>query len=127
MSVFNEEEFKEGLVSELELFDLPGTQTRVNEIYNEEIRPLAAVSGNGPYEFRINGQHSTDYLDLKNCQLYVRLKVQKDYGSDLTTEPVGPANLFLQSLFSATGRLRCRTQPVSTIITTLIGPTFTRY
>ena len=53
MSVFNEEEFKEGLVSELELFDLPGTQTSVNEIYNEEIRPLAAISGDGPYEFRI--------------------------------------------------------------------------
>ena len=102
MSVFNEEEFKENLVSELELFDLPGTQTSVNEIYNEEIRPLAAVSGDGPYDFRINGQHSTDYLDLKNCQLYVRLKVQKADGSDLTTEPVGPANLFLQSLFSAT-------------------------
>lgn len=102
MSVFNEEEFKEGLVSELELFDLPGTQTSVNEIYNEEIRPLAAVSGDGPYEFRINGQHSTDYLDLKNCQLYVRLKVQKADGSDLTTEPVGPANLFLQSLFAST-------------------------
>lgn len=102
MSVFNEEEFKEGLVSELELFDLPSTQTSVNEIYNEEIRPLSAISGDGPYEFRINAQHSTDYLDLKNCQLYVRLKVQKADGSDLTTEHVGPANLFLQSLFSAT-------------------------
>ncbi|MCG8035337.1 MAG: hypothetical protein JAZ03_24590 [Candidatus Thiodiazotropha taylori] len=89
-------------MSELQLFDLPGTQTSVNEIYNEEIRPLAAISGDGPYEFRINGQHSTDYLDLKNSQLYVRLKVQKADGSDLTSEAVGPANLFLQSLFSAT-------------------------
>ena len=102
MSVFNEEEFREGLVSELELFNLPSTQTSVNEIYYEEIRPLSAVSGDGPYEFRVNGQHSSDYLDFKNCQLYVRLKVQKADGSDLSAEHVGPANLFLQSLFSAT-------------------------
>ena len=102
MSVFNEDEFKEGLVSELELFDLPGTQTSVNEIYNEEIRPLSAVSGDGPFEFRINGQHSTDYLDLKNSQLYVKLKVQKADGTDLAGEAVGPSNLVLQSLFSAT-------------------------
>ena len=102
MSVFNEEEFREGLVSELELFNLPGTQTSVNEIYYEEIRPLSSISGEGPFEFRVNGQHSSDYLDLKNCQLYVRLKVQKADGTDLTTEKVGPANLFLQSLFSAT-------------------------
>ena len=102
MSIFNEEEFKEGLVSELELFDLPGTQTSVNEVYNEEIRPLSAISGDGPYEFRINAQHSTDYLDLKNCQLCVRLKVHKADGSDLTTEHVSATNLFLQSLFSAT-------------------------
>ena len=102
MSIFNEEEFREGLVSELELFDLPGSQTSVNEVYYEEIRPLSAVSGEGPYEFRVNGQHSSDYLDLRNSQLYVRLKVQKADGTDLTTEKVGPANLFLQSLFSAT-------------------------
>lgn len=77
MSVFNIKEFREGLVSELELFDLPGTQTSVNEIYYEEIRALSAVSGNAPFEFRINGQNSTDYLDPKNSQLYVKLKVQK--------------------------------------------------
>ena len=102
MSIFNEEEFREGLVSELELFDLPGSQTSVNEIYYEEIRPMSAVSGEGPYEFRVNGQHASDYLDLRNSQLYVRLKVQKADGTDLTTEKVGPANLMLQSLFSAT-------------------------
>ena len=33
MSVFNEQEFKEGLVSELGLFDLPSTQTSVTERY----------------------------------------------------------------------------------------------
>ena len=102
--MFNEENFEEGLVSELELFDLPSTQTSVNEIYYEEIRPLSAVSGDAPFEFRVNGQNSTDYLDLKNSQLYVRLKLQKPDGTALgkvTVDKVGPANLFLQSLFSA--------------------------
>ena len=98
MSIFNEEEFKEGLVSELELFDLPGTQTSVNEVYNEEIRPLSAISGDGPYEFRINAQHSTDYLDLNNCQLYVRLKVHNrwkrfDYRTCVCNELI-PAESF---------------------------------
>ena len=126
MSVFNEEEFREGLVSELELFNLPSTQTSVNEIYYEEIRPLSAVSGDGPYEFRVNGQHSSDYLDFKNCQLYVRLKVQKADGSDLSAEHVGPANLFCRVCFQRR-RSACKTRPASPTTTILTGPTFKRY
>ena len=56
MSVFNEEQFKEGLVSELNLYDLPSTQTSVKDIYYEEVRPLTQVSDDGPFDFRINGQ-----------------------------------------------------------------------
>ncbi|MEW8544394.1 MAG: hypothetical protein AB2693_12745, partial [Candidatus Thiodiazotropha sp.] len=126
--MFNEEQFKEGLVSELELFDLPSTQTSVNEIYYEEIRPLSHVSGDAPFEFRINGQNSTDYLDLKNSQFYVKLKVQKADGTDLTNEPVGPANLFLQSLFSATevtlqskASITCNYNPYRAYIHTLLN------
>lgn len=102
MSVFNEEEFKEGLVSELALFDLPPTQTSVSEVYYEEIRPLSQVSTDGHFEFRISGQNSMDYLDMKNSQLYVRLKVHKSDGTALAAEKVGPANLLLQALFSTT-------------------------
>lgn len=40
-----------------------------------------------------------DYLDLKNSQIYV--KVKKHDGSNLSTEKVGPANLFLHCLFSS--------------------------
>ena len=50
MSVFNEEQFKEGLVSELALFDLPSTQTSVTDTYFEEFdlcrRCLAMVRSN---------------------------------------------------------------------------------
>ena len=102
MSIFNEEQFKEGLVSELALFDLPSSQTSVTDVYYEEIRPLSQVSSDGPFEFKISGQNSTDYLDLKNSQIYVRLRVTKADGTALTTEKVGTANLFLQALFSTT-------------------------
>ena len=37
---------------------------------------------------------------MKNSQLYVKLKREKSDGSALIAEKVGPANLFLQSLFS---------------------------
>ena len=100
MSTFNEAQFKEGLVSELSLNDLPSTQTSVKEFRDEEVRPLSQSSSDGPIEFRINAQNSVDYLDLKNTQIYVKMIVSKADGSDLTSEKVGPANLFLQSLFS---------------------------
>ena len=84
MSVFNEIEFKEGLVSELSVFDLPSTQTSVTDVYYDEIRPLSQVSDDSPFEFKISGQNSMGYVDLKNSQLYVRLKVEKADGTALT-------------------------------------------
>lgn len=127
MSVFNEEQFKEGLMSKFALFDLPSTQTSVTETYYEEIRPLSQVSGDGPFQFRINGQNSMDYLDLKNSQLYVKLNVTKADGAALTTEKVGPTNLFLQALFSSTevtlqnkASLTCNYNAYRTYIQTLM-------
>lgn len=103
MSVFNPESFHEGLVSELALFDLPSTQTSVTDVYYEEIRPISQVSDDvSPIEFRISGQNSMDYLDMKGTQLYVKLKVKTATNADLVSEKVGPINLFLQALFSST-------------------------
>ncbi|WAR15565.1 YMD2-like protein, partial [Mya arenaria] len=102
MSVFNEEKFREGLVSELSLFDLASTQTSVTNVYNDEIRPMSQTAGDSPFEFRISGQSSMDYLDLKNSQIYVKCKLEKLDGTstgELTVDKVGPANLFLQALF----------------------------
>jgi hypothetical protein len=128
MSTFNEEQFKEGLVSELALFDLPSTQTSVSEVRFEEVRPLSAISGDSPFEFRISGQNSMEYLDLKNSQIYVKLKVEKADGSALAGEKVGPANLFLQTLFSATevtlqnkASITCNYNPYRAYIQTLLN------
>ena len=128
MSVFNEENFNEGLVSELALFDLPSTQTSVTDIYYDEIRPMSQASGDSPFEFKISGQNSMDYLDLKNSQIYVRLKVEKADGTALVkTDKVGPANLFLQALFSTTevtlqnkATITCNYNPYRAYITTLL-------
>ena len=47
----------------------------------------------------LNAKQPTNQLDLKNSQIYVRLRVTKADGTALTTEKVGLANLFLQALF----------------------------
>lgn len=129
MATFNEDEFKEGIVSELNLFELPPTQTSVGDVYYDEIRPLSQATSEGPFEFRISGQNSMDYLDLKNSQLYVRLKVQKPDGSPLAKEDkVGPANLLLQSLFSSSevslqnkASITCNYNPYRAYIQTLLN------
>ena len=43
-----------------------------------------------------------DYLDLKNSQINVRLRVTLADDTALTNKKVGPANLFLQALFAST-------------------------
>jgi hypothetical protein len=129
MSVFNVDDFHEGMPSELALFDLPPTQVAVSDVYHQEIRPISQVSGDSPIEFKISGQNSMDYLDLKNSQLYLKLKVKKADGSNLSvTEKTGPVNLFLQALFSATevtlqnkATITCNYTPYRAMIQTLLN------
>ena len=128
MSVFNKEEFSEGMPSELSLFDLHPTQTAVSDIYFQEIRPLSQLSGDGPIEFRISGQNSLDYIGLAGSQLYVKLRVIKGNGQKLlTSDKGGPVNLFLQALFSTTEVtlqnkviLTCNYNPYRAMIKTLL-------
>ena len=128
MSVLNDEKFTEGLVSELNLWDLPSVQTSVTGVYFDEIRPLSQVSGESPFEFQISGQNSADFWDLRNSQIYVRLKVTKADGSALRTEKVDPANMFLQALFSTTevtlqnkATITCNYNPYRDYIPTLLN------
>ena len=128
MSVLSRESFHEGVPSELGLFDLPPTQVGVNNVYYEEIRPLSIVSGDSPIEFRVSGQNSMDYLDLKGSQLYVKLKVVKADGTDMADgEKTGPVNMLLQSLFSSTevtlqnkASITCNYNPYRAMIQTLL-------
>ena len=61
---------------------------------------IANISDGGPIEFVISGS-GEDYVDLSQTQLYIKAKVVKADGTNLTDDSsVGPVNLFLQSLFS---------------------------
>ncbi|XP_063786015.1 uncharacterized protein F54H12.2-like [Pseudophryne corroboree] len=60
--------------SELDLFDVPPTQTSVEKSLYVEVQPLAALSETAPLEFYIaaSGEH---YYDLNNTLLYVTCKI----------------------------------------------------
>ncbi|GFY11880.1 uncharacterized protein F54H12.2 [Trichonephila clavipes] len=85
--------------SELELFNLPGTQTVIQDGQWKQFHPLSNVFDNAPDEFHISG--SADYIDLSQTQLYVKAKIVKVDNTPITKDDtIGPVNLFLHSLFS---------------------------
>ena len=99
--MINKEFFVEGIPSEISLFDLPTTQTGVENIRMENVEPTSTISENSPILFDISGQNGMEYLNLMNSQMYVKLRVKHEDGTKLLTdEGVAPVNLFLQSLFS---------------------------
>ncbi len=103
MAKLSADSFSEAMPAELSLFELPPTQVAVSDATFQEIRPLSQLSGDVPIEFRISAANSLDYLDLNGSMLYVKLKLTKSDGTNLLAgDVVGPANLFLQSLFQTT-------------------------
>jgi hypothetical protein len=70
-----------------------------------DIHPISSVqNGNGPLEFLIAGSQD-EYLDLNDTGLYVKMRVVKSNGSDITTAEatagkICTANLTLAALFS---------------------------
>ena len=74
MSIFNEEQFKEGLVSELALFDSQATQTSVSDIYCEEVRPLYQVLDDSPFVFILRTLTSIVIYRILNYMLNSKLK-----------------------------------------------------
>ena len=86
--------------SELDLFSIPPTQTSMEQGSWIEYHPLTAVRDGGPIEFEISGS-GEDYIDFANSVLYVKAKIIANNGGNLAADAeVGPANLFLHSLFS---------------------------
>ena len=87
-------------MSELDLFSVPPTQTRVENGSWVEYHPLTTVGDGSPIEYDISGT-GEDYIDLGNTMLYVQAKITKQDGTNLdANDPVGPVNLLLHSLFS---------------------------
>ena len=90
----------EGVKSELDIFAVPPTQTRIEEGRWVEHQPLTSLDSGGPIEFILPGTGDA-YLDLKNTYLLIRAKVVRGIGTDLADDtPVGPVNNWLHSLFN---------------------------
>ncbi|GFY04917.1 uncharacterized protein F54H12.2 [Trichonephila clavipes] len=86
--------------SELEFFNLPGTQTVIQDGQWKQFHPLSNVFDNAPVEFNISGS-AEDYIDISQTQLYVKAKIVKVDNTPITKDDtIGPVILFLHSLFS---------------------------
>jgi len=91
----------ECLRSELDLFSVPPTQTSVENGNWIDYHPLTAVGDDSPIEFDINGT-GEDYINLANTKLLVQAKIINMDGTNTAdADPVGPANLWLQSFFAS--------------------------
>jgi len=90
----------ECLVSELDLFSLPDTQTSIENSSYVEYNPISTLSDSAPIEFYVSGQGSV-YIDLTRSKLYVKAEITLQNGNAITNQHhVGPVNNFLHSLFS---------------------------
>lgn len=101
MATVNKNFFREAQPSELAVFDLPPTQTAVENTYYQDVLPISQITNDSPVEFVVTGQNGLELVDLQNCLIYVKAKITK--GNDAAiddTEDVGPVNLLLPALFS---------------------------
>ena len=83
--------------SELDLFEVPPTQTSVAYGYWEQKGLTLALTDQGPYEFVVRGAGD----DLANTYLFVEAQIVD--GDDTALDDgadVGPVNLWMHSLFS---------------------------
>ena len=86
--------------SELDLFEVPPTQTTIESGRWVEYHPVASLAESSPIEFDIPGA-GEEFTDLSQTKLYIRAKIVRPDGSDLPQDAkVGPVNLWLQSLWS---------------------------
>ncbi|KAJ8309732.1 hypothetical protein KUTeg_011597 [Tegillarca granosa] len=65
MSVLSTENFSETGPRSLDLFSVPPTQTAIEKIIFEEVRPISQITGNAPIEFIISGQNESKLVDME--------------------------------------------------------------
>ena len=91
---------KNGTKSELDLFEVPPTQTSVAYGYWEQKGLTSALTDQGPYEFAVSGA-GDDYIDLANTYPFVEAQIMDDDDTALDGgADVGSVNLWMHSLFS---------------------------
>jgi hypothetical protein len=98
----------ECLKSELDLFQVPPTQTSIGDSYWVNYYPITSLDRNGPIEFTIKTS-SDVYLDLSQTILYTKTRILKSNGNTFSktasteSEPeenyVSPINYFNATQF----------------------------
>jgi len=102
-------------IPELDIFEMPSTQTAVDFMYLLDIRPISAITEGSVVEFTMGGENR-DYLYPKGSRLCATVRVVHADGTplhvqkvdanglpldeSLPDEIVSPANLCLHSMFS---------------------------
>ena len=86
--------------TELCIFDRPSPQGVIEYGIFEDVFPMNSISeSSSDVEFRINASH-TEYLDLNDTLVYVKVKVVDANGKDLKADSdVTPSNLMFHTLF----------------------------
>ena len=85
--------------SQLDLFNVPPSQTSLDDSYFIEYKPVSSLSANSAVEFSIPPDDEK-YLDLENSYLHVRVAITDENGDDLADgKEIAPVNNFLHSLF----------------------------
>lgn len=95
----------ECMKSELDLFNVPPTNSSIDSSIWSEVSPMASLEGSGPIEFNVVG-NGEEYIDISKTNLY--LVVSFDAGPEDTTDSTnwktqsalyGPVNNLASSLF----------------------------
>ena len=90
----------ESVISQLDLFSVPASQTSLEDGRFTEYRPISILASEGPFEFCIAAEASS-YIDFANTFLYVKAAVTTDAGTNLeANEEVAPKCNFLRTLLS---------------------------
>jgi hypothetical protein len=106
---------KQATIPELEIFQVPDTQTAVEHMYKLDVRPMTSVSESSVVEFVFGGENS-DYLCLKGSRLAIKMQLLHEDGTKLhlqektmagvvktgsaVDEKAVPVNLALHSMWS---------------------------
>ena len=121
MSLINEDSC-ECAKSELELFEIPPTQTSVEESRFEYFYPLTSLDRSGPIEFKITASES-EYIDTSKTYIYFKARildensqklVDKTSDDDATVPDksvVYPISYFISSAFKQV-EVHLNSQPV---------------
>ena len=78
----------ERLTSDLDLFNVPPTQTSIGDCYYVNYYPITSLERNGPIEFVIKTSNDV-YLDIANTLLYTKSKIPKNDNSELPKAAAG--------------------------------------